>query len=269
MKHVLRIPFFLIRTFHEALVLSFRGEYFMFNKLNVKNVLLLFCFIYLVGCATRPPSAVIFMTSPKQSDSQNSAAPKSSVLGGVSITGLTTVNAEKTGDVIKETPYEIHKEWNFNLNVQGGSRYGYFAYGFGLQMTYPYGYIGFASDHFGTMVWSNIFPLLALFEGKDDEDYGYYAENKGFGVSLIEQIELNNGMKVGLTQHFSRTVAAYTEHGGGFPANWPSSFYFYEFGGGGYLSIPVEAKTIGIEASISRNYTYKAYQFSLMVDYII
>lgn len=76
-------------------------------------------------------------------------------------------------------------------------------------------------------------------------------------------------MKVGLTQHFSRTVAAYTAHGGGFPANWPSSFYFYEFGGGAYLSIPVDVKTIGIEASFSRNYTYKAHQFSLTVDYII
>ena len=31
---------FLIRSFHDALVLYFRGEYFMFNKLNVKNVLL-------------------------------------------------------------------------------------------------------------------------------------------------------------------------------------------------------------------------------------
>ncbi len=161
----------------------------MYNRLNVKKVLLLFCFIYLVGCATRPPSAVTFMTPPKQPDSQNSAAPKSSSLGGICITGLTTVNAEKTGDIIEKTPFEIRKEWNFNLNVQGGSRYGYFAFGFGFQMIYPYGYIGFASEHFGTMLWSNIFPLMALFEDKNDEDYDFYADNKGFGVSLIEQIE--------------------------------------------------------------------------------
>ena len=49
---------------------------------------------------------------------------------------------------LKENSYEINKEWNVNVAVQNGYRYGYFAYGFGLQLLNPYAYIGFASEHF-------------------------------------------------------------------------------------------------------------------------
>ena len=110
---------------------------------------------------------------------------------------------------------------------------------------------------------------MSFLDEPNDMDSDFFEDNIGFGVSFAEQFELSNGKKVGLTQHFSRTVAAYTEHGGGFPANWPSVFFYYEFGGGGYITIPLQKITLGIETRYSRNYTYKANQLLLMVDFIM
>jgi len=169
---------------------------------------------------------------------------------------------------LKENPYEIKKEWNVNVAVQNGYRNGYFAYGFGFQLLNSYAYIGFASKHFGAMAWSNIFPLMSFLDEPNDMDSDFFEDNIGFGVSFAEQFELSNGKKVGLTQHFSRTVAAYTEHGGGFPANWPSVFYYYECGGGGYVTIPLQENALGIELRYSRNLTYKANQLSLVLSLI-
>ena len=231
----------------------------MCMKTNWFKILLwAFAFLFMVGCATRPPSAAIFMTTKKQEASQDSSA--SNGVGGMSLIGL--VN-------LKENPYEIKKEWNVNVAVQNGYRNGYFAYGFGFQLLNSYAYIGFASKHFGAMAWSNIFPLMSFLDEPNDMDSDFFEDNIGFGVSFAEQFELSNGKKVGLTQHFSRTVAAYTAHGGGFPANWPSVFFYYEFGGGGYITIPLQKITLGIETRYSRNYTYKANQLLLMVDFIM
>ena len=227
-----------------------------FNRLKI--LLLSLSLVWLAGCATRPPSAAIFMmTEKKQEASQDSSTSKG--VGGASLIGL--VN-------LKENPYEINKEWNVNVAVQNGYRYGYFAYGFGLQLLNPYAYIGFASEHFGAIAWSNIFPLMSLFDEPNDMERDLFENNMGFGVSFVEQFDLSNGKKIGLTQHFSRTAAAYTAHSGGFPANWPSVFYYYECGGGGYVTIPLQKNALGIELRYSRNLTYKTNQLSLVLSLI-
>ena len=154
-----------------------------FNRL--KMLLLSLSLVLLAGCATRPPSAAIFMmTEKKQEASQDSSTSKG--VGGASLIGL--VN-------LKENPYEINKEWNVNVAVQNGYRYGYFAYGFGLQLLNPYAYIGFASEHFGAIAWSNIFPLMSLFDEPNDMESDLFENNMGFGVSFVEQFDLSNGKK--------------------------------------------------------------------------
>ena len=217
----------------------------------------------LAGCTTRPPSAAIFMAEKRLPASQNSSASLDSAaskgVGGVSLVGLV--------DLKKDT-YEINKEWNVNLAVQNGYRNGYFAYGFGLQLLNPYAYIGLASHHFGVMAWSNIYPVMRLMVEPEDVERDLYEESMGFGTLLIEQFDLSNDKKVGLTVHFSRTAAAYTEHGSGFPANWPSVIHYYEFGGGGYMTIPFLEHAFSIELRYSRLYTYKNHQLSLMLNLI-
>ena len=81
-----------------------------------------------------------------------------------------------------------------------------------------------------------------------------------FGVALVLLTEC--------TKHFSRTSTAYTAHGGGFPATWPSVLHYYEFGGGGYLTIPLQESAFGIEFRYSRIYTYKAHQLALVLSWI-
>ena len=217
----------------------------------------------LAGCTTRPPSAAIFMTEKLPSASQDSSASRDSAssngVGGSSLIGL--IN-------LKDDTYEINKEWNVNLAVQCGYRYGYFAYGFGLQLLNPYAYIGFASHHLGVMAWSNIYPLMRYAVEPEDVERDLYEESMGYGALLVEHFDLSKGKKFGLTQHVSRTAAAYTAHGGGFPATWPSVLHYYEFGGGGYVTIPLQEKALGIELRYSRLYTYKANQLSLVLSLI-
>lgn len=217
----------------------------------------------LAGCTTRQPSAAIFMTEKLPPASQDSSALRDSTssngVGGASLIGL--IN-------LKDDTYEINKEWNVNIAVQCGYRYGYFAYGFGLQLLNPYAYIGFASHHLGVMAWSNIYPLMKEAVSPQDVEYKVYDESMGYGTLLVEQFDLSNGKKIGLTQHISRTAAAYMSRGGGFPATWPSVMHYYEFGGGGYMTIPFQERALGIELRYSRMHTYKAHQLSLVLSWI-
>jgi hypothetical protein len=101
----------------------------------------------------------------------------------------------------------------------------------------------------------------------EDAEYELYEESMGFGTMFVEQFDLGKGKKVGLTQHVSRTATAYTAHGG-YPAISPSVFHYYEFGGGGYVTIPLQECALGIELRYSRLYTYKAHQLSLVLSLI-
>ena len=168
-------------------------------KLNPKISFVLVCLIFLVGCATHPPSAVAFMTSKKQTTPQDTL--KTNVQVGISLLTLGTINVEQTNN-----NHSIDDELNAEFIIQASLRYGYLAYGFGFQVECPFGYIGFASEHFGTMLWSNIFPLLSLFERMGDKNSNIFSEKFGFGASVIEQIKLGKERTLGLTQHFSLMV---------------------------------------------------------------
>lgn len=232
------------------------------NYMLLKVLLGLAVLFFTVGCATRPPSAVAFMTTKKQTTSQDTL--KTNVQVGISLLTLGSINVEQTNN-----NHSLNDELNAAFTIQASLRYGYLAYGFGSQMQCPFGYVGFASEHFGTMLWSNIFPLLSLFERMGDKNSNIFSEKFGFGASVIEQIKLGKERTLGLTQHFSRTLAPFTEYRGVYPSSRFGSSYYYEFGGGMYFSFPLSNQTVGIETRYSRNYTYKADQLSLMVDFII
>lgn len=231
-------------------------------KLNPKISFVLICLFFLVGCATHPPSAVAFMTTKKQTTSQDTL--KTNVQVGISLLALGSINVEQTNN-----NHSLNDELNAAFTIQASLRYGYLAYGFGFQMQCPFGYVGFASEHFGTMLWSNIFPLMALFEKLDDKNSNLFSKNMGFGANVIEQFKVGKETTVGLTQHISRTLAPFTGNGGDYTSNRLTNSYYYEFGGGVYLSFPISNQIVGIETRYSRNYTYKADQFSLMVDFVI
>lgn len=243
------------------------GESFLviFNDMwcNLLKVLLvLSVLLFVVGCATHPPSAVMFMTSKKQTSSQDTL--KTNVHVGFSLLTLGSINAEQTSN-----NKSINDELSANFIIQANLRYGYLAYGFGFQAQCPFGYVGFASEHFGTMLWSNIFSVLSLFERMGENESHIFSKNMGFGASVIEQIKLGKERTLGVTQHFSRTLAPFMEYRGSYPSSHIGSSYYYEFGGGVYFSFPLSNQTVGIETRYSRNYTYKADQLSLMVDFII
>lgn len=233
-------------------------------KLNPKISFVLVCLIFLVGCATHPPSAVAFMTSKKQTTPQDTL--KTNVHVGISLLTLGSINVEQTNN-----NHSIDDELNAEFIIQASLRYGYLAYGFGFQVQCPFGYIGFASEHFGTMLWSNIFPLMSLFEKLGDKNSNLFSKSIGFGASVIEQFKVGKETTLGLTQHISRTLAPFTENRGNFDftSSRLTSSYYYEYGGGVYLSFPISNQTVGIETRYSRNYTYKANQLSLMVDFIM
>ena len=233
-------------------------------KLNPKISFVLVCLIFLVGCATHPPSAVAFMTTKKQTSSQDTL--KTNVQVGISLLTLGSINVEQTSN-----NHSLDDELNVNLTIQASLRYGYLAYGLGVQSECLFGYVGFASEHFGTMLWSNIFSLMSLFEKLGDKNSNLFSQNMAFGASVIEQFKVGKETTVGLTQHISRTLAPFEENGGDFDftSSRFGSSYYYEFGGGLYFSFPLSNQTVGIETRYSRNYTYKADQLSLMVDFII
>lgn len=230
----------------------------------LKVLLGLAVLFFVVGCATRPPSAVAFMTSKKQTTSQDTL--KTNVQVGISLLTLGSINVEQTSN-----NHSLDDELNVNLTIQASLRYGYLAYGLGVQSQCLFGYVGFASEYFGTMLWSNIFPLLSLFERMGDKNSNIFSEKFGFGASVIEQFKVGKETTLGLTQHISRTLAPFTENRGDFDftSSRLTSSYYYEYGGGVYLSFPISNQTVGIETRYSRNYTYKANQLSLMVDFIM
>ena len=228
----------------------------------LKVLLGLAVLFFTVGCATRPPSAVAFMTTKKRTSSQDTL--KTNVQVGISLLTLGSINVEQTSN-----NHSLDDELNVNLTIQASLRYGYLAYGLGVQSQCLFGYVGFASEYFGTMLWSNIFPLLSLFERMGDKNSNLFSEKYGFGASVIEQIKLGKETTMGLTQHISRTLAPFRKNGGDFTSSRLTNSYYYEFGGGVFLSFPISNQTVGIETRYSRNYTYKADQLSLMVDFII
>ena len=86
-------------------------------KLNPKISFVLVCLIFLVGCATHPPSAVAFMTSKKQTTPQDTL--KTNVQVGISLLTLGSINVEQTNN-----NHSIDDELNAEFIIQASLRYG-------------------------------------------------------------------------------------------------------------------------------------------------
>ena len=154
----------------------------------------------------------------------------------------------------------INEEYNYRdeespieAMVSFQRRYGYFKYGFGFDLLSPYIQMGFVSDYFGVMGWSNL--CLWQFE-KVEHEYFQWAG----GISLIEQWPISDDVRIGLTQHLSRNGRESIAHGiydMGFSIPTPTPIFYDEIGGGAYVSFRVgNRKNVGIEFRFGRDLTY-------------
>ena len=205
----------------------------------------------LTGCNTmlvHPPSASAFMENDRDGFVRDASI--SATVGGVAYDFIPKKYVKR--EVNEEYSYR-EEESPVEVAVSFQRRYGYFKYGFGFDLLSPYIQVGFVSDYFGVMGWSNL--CLWQFE-KVEHKYFQWAG----GVSVIEQLPIGNGVRIGLTQHLSRNGRENIAHGiydMGFSIPTPTPIFYDEIGGGAYVSFGVGTGTnVGIEFRLGRDLTY-------------
>ena len=155
--------------------------------------------------------------------------------------------------------YYKSKEWPIGGMFSLQRNKGYFKYGLGFDFLTPYVQVGFVSDYFGVMGWSNLW-LWQL----EKVEHKYF--QWGGGISLIEQLPIGDNFRIGLTQHLSRNgrEANTAQHGAMVIGIGRSAPTFYdEIGCGGYVSfVPNESLRIGVEFRYGRDLTYKRREYS-------
>ena len=222
--------------------------------------------LVMVGCSVaiiHPPSAATFM---EKSDENFVADASVSAFFGDLVDDESHVNY--VADGVKEVErsegwhdewYYKNKEWPIGANFSIQRNKGYFKYGLGFDFLTPYVQVGFASDYFGVMGWSNLW-LWQL------EKVAHKYFQWGGGVSIIEQLPIGDNFRIGLTQHLSRNgrEANTAQHGAMVIGMGRSAPVFYdEIGCGGYISfIPNESLRVGIEFRYGRDLTYKRREYS-------
>lgn len=207
--------------------------------------------LVLSGCNTmlvHPPSASAFM----ENDSDGFVRD-ASVSGTAGIIGYDFFPKQYVKKTINEEYNYRDEESPIEAMVSFQRRYGYFKYGFGFDLLSPYIQMGFVSDYFGVMGWSNL--CLWQFE-KVEHEYFQWAG----GISLIEQWPISDDVRIGLTQHLSRNGRESIAHGiydMGFSIPTPTPIFYDEIGGGAYVSFRVgNRKNVGIEFRFGRDLTY-------------
>lgn len=242
---------------------------------------IVFCIAFLAGCSSHPPSMLALMesynkqTATVESDSSNkNAVPRKSFSQSLnfalSISGYGLLNEKKIEDFADEDDFEkMDNEGHFYSSFLVNFNRNHFALGLGLQQAMPYTYVGYVSNYFGAMVWCDAASLILI------DDRWFYG---GWGMSLSEQFEPMQGLRLGLTQHFSRTLSPYSKpsHSDGMAGGtdplaafdaFSDMFHYYEFGAGGYALLSVGKKvSLGLEIRYSRNWTYDANYLTLTLS---
>jgi len=210
--------------------------------------------LVLSGCNTmlvHPPSASAFM----ENDSDGFVRDASGSITAGTLYWTTKFESKKEVKKIEHEDYTYENaESPIEVGVSFQRRYGYFKYGFGFDLLSPYIQMGFVSDYFGVMGWSNL--CLWQFE-KVEHKYFQWAG----GISLIEQLPVSENVRIGLTQHLSRNgrenVTYGDAAGGVFGIPLPTPIFYDEFGGGVYVSLGVgNGQNIGVEFRFGRDLTY-------------
>lgn len=212
--------------------------------------------VMLAGCSVtviRPPSAAAFMEK-----SEDKFVKDISVALHLNDCYWKDGGCQKI-EADKSLKKEKNEEWSYKDNeypfdyiLEFQKSRGSFKYGFGINMLTPFVQAGYVSDYFGVMGWSN----LCLWQFEKIE-YAYF--QWGGGISLIEQLPLDDNFWIGLTQHLSRNGdAGLASDGSGIAYNHSAPKFYDEIGFGGYISfIPYEQNKVIFEFRYGRDLTYK------------
>lgn len=213
--------------------------------------------LVLSGCSSvmRPPSATAFMSSYEKD--------------------YTVVNMSLSlygGDLDNDSVYyddhtdqfDDHSEWVFDLTETVFWNKGFFSIGLGGQTVTPFVQLGFVSPYVGLSAWSSIYSPF--------NSGIYYSDNFwkdiSYGTMLIQQIPIGNELKIGLTEHFSRngverSLSDNVEGFMAFAIPEPHPLFYYEVGGGFFVSYHLEKVTIALEFRYGRDLDNKQNRFAV------
>lgn len=224
-------------------------------KLSLLKVLLsLAVLLFVVGCAPmRSPSVSAFM------EAYQVSSDTSRNVGSISVTKHLAFSSDSAIYVQSEHDSNalvniLDREGTFNFDINYYHFFKHFELGAGLQTINPYFTMGFASDYFGVMAWTD-FTLFNVFN-KDREKINW-------GVSAAEQFLLSSWFRLGLIQFVSRT-RNYWDDPYAIDRNTSAERSdFTEFGGGTYFTYETGfGLRWGFEFRYSYDITYKANRFA-------
>lgn len=232
---------------------------------NLWNVLFgLFVLLFVVGCAPmRPPSVSAFM------DAYQGCSDSSRNAGSLSVTKYLAFSSDSARYVQSENDSSaivniLDRELAFSFEFNYYHFFKHFELGVGLQIINPYFTMGFASDHFGAMAWTD-FTLFNVFYNEMGKT--------NWGVSVAEQFPLSSWFRLGLIQFVSRTRISWEDLDSIDPDGRIDREHsakradFTEFGGGTYFTYETGfGLRWGLEFRYSYDITYKANRFAFTLN---
>ena len=213
--------------------------------------------LVLSGCSSimRPPSATAFMSSYEKDYAVVNMSL--ALYGG----DLDNDDEHYDHDIDME---DSHSEWMLDLTENIFWNKGFFSIGLGGQTVTPFVQLGFVSPYFGLSAWSSIYSPANI--------GNYYSDNfwkdVSYGAMLIQQIPIGNELKIGLTEHLSRngverSLSDNVEGFMAFAIPEPHPLFYYEMGGGFFVSYHLEKATIALEFRYGRDLDNKQNRFAV------
>ena len=213
--------------------------------------------LVLSGCSSvmRPPSAAAFMSSYEKDDTVVNMSL--ALFGG----DLDNNDEHYDHDIDME---DSHSEWVLDVTENIFWNKEYFSFGIGGQTLTPFVQLGVVSPYVGLSAWSSIYSPANIGNYVSDN----FWKDISFGAMLIQQIPIGDELKIGLTEHFSRNgVERYlSEVKEGFMAfsfPEPHPLFYYEVGGGFFVSYHLEKATIALEFRYGRDLDNKQNRFAV------
>ena len=230
---------------------------YMMNRLACFIVLIVAATLVLSGCSSvmRPPSATAFMSSYEK---DYAVVNMSLALYGGDLDNDSVYYDNHTDQ------FDDHSEWVFDLTETIFWNKGFFSIGLGGQTVTPFVQLGFVSPYVGLSAWSSIYSPVNIGNYLSDN----FWKDVSYGAMLMQQIPIGNELKIGLTEHFSRNGVerSLSDNVEGFMAfsfPEPHPLFYYEVGGGFFVSYHLEKTTIALEFRYGRDLDNKQNRFAV------
>ena len=213
--------------------------------------------LVLSGCSSvmRPPSATAFMSSYEK---DYAVVNMSLALYGGDLDNDSVYYDTHTDQ------FDDHSEWVFDLTENIFWNKGIFSIGLGAQTVTPFVQLGFVSPYFGLAAWSSIYSPANIGNYLSDN----FWKDISFGTMLIQQLPVGDKLKIGLMEHFSRngierSLADNVEGFMAFSFPEPHPLFYYEVGGGFFVSYHLGKATIALEFRYGRDLDNKQNRFAV------